>query len=181
MPSKKGSSSLILPLSQKNLRLRGNYRKCPQTQQLSCPLSWPHLLPPLPMPMTNFWPNWQMRSQKTRWPWVTRASCPVREHLAKSDSVGGETNLTGIWAGSTALFIDAKLFASLRALWGPLKMFGKPQSQSCCVLREDLWASENWAAERLPPQKPVKGAAPIQAGCMRVSCFVFKRCPSSGN
>lgn len=90
--------------------------------------------------------NWQMGSQKTGWLWVT-------EHLAQQGNIqlrvtlsraGGETDLAGIWAGNTALFIDGKLFARLRALWGPLKMFGKAQSQKLmCAEKKNLWASEN--------------------------------------
>lgn len=73
-----------------------------------------------------------------------------REDLAKSDSLWEETNLTGIWAGTTTLFIDGKLFARVRALWGPLKMFGRPQSQKLCVLRKGLWASRKFSSQKAP-------------------------------
>lgn len=58
-------------------------------------------------PMTTQLPvtNWQMGPQEIRWPAITRASGSTREHLAKSGSLEGEeTNLTGSWAGSTAVY-----------------------------------------------------------------------------
>lgn len=64
--------------------------------------------------------DWQRGSQKA-------GSFGSIEHPAQQGNMwlsvtlsGGETNLTGIWAGNTALFIDGKLFAKLRALWGYL-------------------------------------------------------------
>lgn len=94
---------------------------------------------------------------------------------------GGETNLIGIWAGNTALFIDGKLFARLRAVWGPLKMFGKAQSQklrkkSCRPLKTEQ--PKGYLPRSLLREQHEKFS--IQGGYVGVT-YVFKRCPSSRN
>lgn len=136
------------------------------------------ILPPLPAPSTMPLPSPsdhptladQIANGVTENQGPGSPEHPVqREDLAKSDSLWEETNLTGIWAGTTALFIDGKLFARVRALWGPLKMFGRPQSQKLCVLRKGLWALRKFSSQKAPSRSRLRekcGKVSIQRGRM---------------
>lgn len=99
-------------------------------------LSWPHW-PPFPLTANGF-----------------RAQIGEREdrRLGGRPSQWGnswpreEANLTGFWAGCSALFIDGQWFAKVRALWGPLEIFGKPPFQqllsakrNCGALKSGSW------------------------------------------
>lgn len=90
-----------------NLCLRGSYEKWTPTRQPPRRLSQPiyhHLPPPLNTVQLSV-TNWQMGSRKTRWPCVTRASRANKGMFGQERlSAGGEANLTGIWAGSTAVY-----------------------------------------------------------------------------
>lgn len=61
-----------------------------------------------------------------------------------------------IWTGSAGLFIDGKSFARVRALWGPLKIFGKPQSQKLLYAKKGPMGLREVRSQKVTSQKSIK-------------------------
>lgn len=86
-----------------------------------------------------------------------------------------EANLTGFWARCSALFIDGQWFTKVRALWGPLEIFGKPLLQQLLSAKRNCGAlkSGSW---KVSTAETYQRSSPRHSPCQQRNVSLFGRC-----